>query len=391
MLRRAGLRPAAPTSPAPPGRPRPAPTRPALLAVGLAAALVLAGRGGAAASGAAVRRAAPGPTGVAVDTSGQQFTVQVTSGFQPVLPRTVQLTFTMTNQTAGTEGIDIKDQQLSAWALIPPADQATFEQALDAVGDYGAVVCAGQSFGSVYTNPLPAGSCGVSLDVGPDSLVTSDDGGQTEVVAAHTTVEWSAATTNAPGLPLADITSVLIGFSPSYAETAVLPVEPSSIPALPLPPSPVPSGTSTCRARPLRFTRRPVALQPGDRVTRATLTTGGPARQLQVVVRFDGPVTTGSDEPLYEFGVPLRSHGTVRYSLETSFRRGMDPAAEVLTHGAADLGVDAALGPDTLTLRTPLLGLPNLRAPFQWTLTETVLDGPHQTQAFTIACGPVST
>jgi hypothetical protein len=328
---------------------------------------------------------------VAVDTSGQQFTVQVTSGFQPALKRTVLLTFTMTNQTAGTEGIDIKDQQLSAWALIPPADQTTFEHALDAVGDYGAVSCAGQSFGSVDTNPLPAGSCGVSLDVGPDSLVTSDDGGQTEVVAAHTTVEWSATTTNAPGLPLADITSVLIGFSPTYPQTAVLPVEPSTVPAGPLPPSPVPSGTSTCRARPVRFTLRPVPLQAGDRITRATLTTGGPARQLQVVIRFDGPITTGPDQPLYEFGVPLRAHGTVRYSLEASYRRGQDPAAEVLTHGTADLGVDAAPGPDTLTLRTPLLGLPTLRAPFQWTVTETVLDGPHQTQAFTITCGPAST
>lgn len=337
------------------------------------------------------RAAASGPPVPLVDPSGQQFTVQATSGFQSVPVSGPTLTLAIANPTAAAEGIDIKDMQLSVFALIGPADQTTFENALDAVGDYDALTCAGQPVTPGYANPVPAGRCGVDLSVGPDSDVPTMSGGETAIVPPHTTVHWDATLSAAPGVPVGDITTVLVGFSPDYQPSVQLAIPPSNIPIPALPPSRIPAGTWTCRAKPVSFPHPRVALQPGDRVTGATLSTGGPARQLQVVFTFDGPVTTGSKRRLYQFDVPLESGSATTQSLGATFRRGQTPAAALLTHGTSDTDVDAVARGERLTVRVPLLGLTKLAPHFRWQVTETVLAGAHQTKAFTTTCGPVTT
>ena len=332
--------------------------------------------------------ASPGAAVAVADTRGQQFSMRVSAGFQPAAHGTAALAVAITNPTAAIEGINIKDQQLAVFGLVPAAAQGTVEDELDRVGDYHALACAGQPVGDHDQNPIPAGFCGLSLDVGPGPGVPTDGSGQTALVAAGATVTYLASTD--PSVPAAAITTILIGFPP-YAQAALMGVKASTLPTASLPASNLPSGSWRCRARPIRVTGGRVALRPGDRVTSATLSTGGPARQLTVSVTFDGPVTTGSNQPLYELDVALRQGRTRPYALGAAFRRGQQPTGAVLTRGTSSLDVDTVASGDTVRIRTPLLGLPRLRARFRWSVVETVREGPHQAAAFTVVCGPVST
>ena len=322
-----------------------------------------------------------------VDPQGQRFTVSVRSGLAPGSP----MTLAITNPTSQPESLKVKDQDLHAFALIPQADERVFEDGLDSVGAYHELICAGQSLdgnpSSPLQNPIPNGSCGLTLDLIPGPSLATAGSGQVAVLGPGTTTTYTAGTAAPPFVPYADIHVVLISFIP-YTQSAQTPVPPSSgaIQPRPAPPSGLPIGTWTCTARAPIFVRH-VRLMRGDRMVRAQLTTGGPALQLEIRVAFDGPINSGPIQPAYQVDIRLSTAAKAKYHLTATYRRGQDPTGSL----------DSALGPDasaqgsTLAVRTPLSTVTKLRHHLRWSVLETVNEGPRQTKVFAIECGPVTT
>jgi hypothetical protein len=323
-----------------------------------------------------------------IDPAGQQFMVRVVAGFQSG-PAGESLSLAFVNPTGQTESILVKDATLAVFALISRADKTTFENGLDRIGDYHAVACAGDHFGGGFTNPIPSGFCAVSLNPVPGPDAPTAGGGQVVLIGGGATATYRASIP-ASFLPLSHIQSVLVAFSP-YHQSGVTGVPaPVSQPA-PAPTTRIPAGRSSCRAGSARLPHAGVAFKGGDRIRRVVLVTGGPALQLQVTITFDGTITTGSNQSLYELAIPLRNSTRTVYEIGATFRRGEDPAASGGEPGRISLAVDARMTRDTLVLRTPLVDLARLGRHFSWSVVETVNQGPRQTKAFQVFCGPTAT